>query len=298
MMYNRRNITKEMVEAIIEANPDITHRGLAKKFGCSVSCMSRYLSSYGLHTKPWTERKHSDATKAKISESNTLSGRYKGEKNPNYGKKSRPWLEGENHPFRKYNREHPDRGEKQKGAANPIHKVKYLYEDPEYVKNITRGFREFTDKKRGSTYEEVYGAEKAAAYKEKLRAASPARLLKIKRKDTEPERIMYAILGSLNVPFECQVVFGYHTVDFFIPSCTLVIQVDGDYWHANPLFYGQDGKPLSKAQKKVQQRDSACNTFLSNRGIPFLRFWEHDLKTQLDACVIQIKEKLDDYRKD
>ena len=282
-------ITKEALTQMLADNPNVTQKELAEAFGCGTTTVGRKLREFGLRTKGWNERQHSAESKQKMSR--CRKGKMLGSQNPNFGEKKRPWLEGDNAPFRVWHRQHPDFGEHQRGENNPIHKVLHLYKDPEYLKNITRGIKAHVDRRRGSTYEEVYGFEKASEYKEKLRAASPNRLAQFKRRETEPERIVRSILDALGMTYQAQAPLGYYTVDFLVPSQMLVVQADGDYWHANPFYYGDAlGKPLSKNQHKVRRLDASCDAYLTNRGFKVIRFWEYDLKNSLDVCIQKLKE--------
>jgi DNA mismatch endonuclease (patch repair protein) len=243
----------------------------------------------GLRTKDWSQRSQSVEAKEKMSQQ--WLGKRTGADNPNYGDKPRPWLEGEAHPLRVWHRENPDFGKNQRGANNPIHKVKGLYENPEYVARITRGIREHTRQKSGSTYEVVYGAEKAAEYREKLRLASPARMAKYGRHETGPELAVRKILVRLGKIFIPQAPLGYYTVDFLVVGDPLlVIQADGDYWHAHPQKYTEAN--LSAPQRKQRRLDASCNSYLKNRGYRVLRLWECDLKTSQDDCEKQILRAL------
>lgn len=236
-------------------------------------------------------RKHTGASKlagARVSATRIATGVARGENNPNFGQKPRPWLEGEDAPLRQWHREHPEFGEQQRGAANPVHKAKHLYEDPEYVARITSGIRSHVDQRRGSTYEDVYGAEKAAKYKQKLRDASPARLAQFQRKETEPERLVRGMLEGLGAPFQQEAPLGYCTVDFLLEEPRVVIQADGDYWHANPSIYPTP----SVAQKNRRRLDASCDSFLRARGYRVLRFWESDLVAHPENCLQIIRETL------
>jgi len=234
-------------------------------------------------------RVHTGASKragARISATRIATGVARGSNNPNYGEKLRPWLEGESSPLRKWHRENPDFGEKQRGADNPVHKVKHLYNDPEYVATITRGLREHAALKKGSTYEEIYGVEKAEQIKEKLRLASPARLAKFRRKETGPERVIRELLEDNGVPFQQEAPLGYYTVDFLLIGPRVVIQADGDYWHAHPDKYPSP----SPRQKDRKRLDASCDSFLRNRGYRVVRLWECDLKADPIKCWGQIEE--------
>ena len=236
-------------------------------------------------------RRHTGASKlagARTSATRIATGVARGENNPNFGEKSRPWLEGDANTLRQWHREHPDFGEQQRGDANPIHKVKHLYDDPEYVAKITTGIRAHVDQRRGSTYEDVYGAEKADEYKQKLRDASPARLAQFRRKETGPERQVREMLEQLGAPFQQEAPLGHYTVDFLLDGPRLVIQADGDYWHANPTTYPSP----TDAQKDRRRLDASCDSFLSKRGYRVLRFWESDLATNPEKCLRIIQEAL------
>jgi len=190
--------------------------------------------------------------------------------------------------LRQWHRENPDFGERQRGAANPVHQVRHLYDDPEYISRITVGLRAHVDQRRGSTYEEVYGPEKAAQYKQKLRDASPARLAKFSRRETAPEKAVREILEGLGVPFSQEAPVGCYTVDFLIERHRLVIQADGDYWHAHPEKYPNP----SRKQRERRRLDASCDAFLENRGFRVLRLWESELRANPRRCRKRIEEIL------
>ena len=49
--------------------------------------------------------------------------------------------------------------------------------------------------------------------------------------NTRIEIIMQELLTELGIEFETQKRFGRYQVDIYIPSCQLVIECDGEYWH-------------------------------------------------------------------
>ena len=228
----------------------------------------------------------------RISQTRIKLGIAKGDRNPNFGDKPRPWLEGDNHPWSKWHKNNPDFGSKQRGSANPIHQVAYLYENPKYVDKITKEMRNFTAQKKGHTYEETYGPKKAAEYIEKLRLASPGRMAKFHRKETEPELIVQGLLEAICVVFQKQVPLGYYTVDFLLPDHKIVIQADGDYWHANPKIVEQKGLVLSRIQRDRRRLDASCDSYLKNRGYRVIRLWECDLHQVPEECKARIVETI------
>jgi len=254
----KRSISKEALGEQLRLNPNVTHAQLKIIFSCGSSTIQRELARHGLATKKSSEREYT-------------------------------WLQGDQHPWRKWHKEHPEFGANQRGDRNPIHKVKQLYQDPSYVTKITSGIREHVKGKKGKTYEETYGEEKAAQYRERLRAASPARMSKFKRKVTKPEQIVRDTLISFGVTFKEQHPVGYCTVDFFVENAGLIIQADGDYWHGNPEVYSS----LSPLQSKRRRLDAASDSYAISCGFKVLRLWEKDLYTRIDWCRAEIRKALD-----
>lgn len=288
MPQKRLELTKTDLQSALEADPWITLTQLSLKFGCGKNTLARELKRHGLRTKGWAGRKHTANTRAKIGSERRIRGCAKGDNNPNFGAKIRPWLEGDEHPFRKWHRNHPEFGDNQKGDRNPIHKVSHLYSDPEYVTRITSGIRAHSSRKKGRTYEETYGEEKADEYRRRLREASPKRLAKFHRKTTWIELAVRQLLIELGVESDEQVGMGFHTVDFYIPYHSLVIQADGDYWHGNPEVF----QALTKRQLTQKRMDHSCDTYLRNQGVTVLRLWESELRLDLDGCRSKIRSLL------
>ena len=57
---------------------------------------------------------------------------------------------------------------------------------------------------------------------------------KMNGKMTWPEKEFQKMLKELKVKFETQKIVGNKIFDFYIPHLNLLLEVDGDYWHANP----------------------------------------------------------------
>lgn len=82
-------------------------------------------------------------------------------------------------------------------------------------------------------------------------------------------------------------------VDFIFLKERVVVECDGDYWHANPKKYAN--KILDNAQKNTAKRDKSKNAYipkLDNNSWKLLRFWESDIKKDLKSCVDKIEEVL------
>ena len=64
--------------------------------------------------------------------------------------------------------------------------------------------------------------------------------------------------------------------DYFILPSGPIIEVNGSYWHADPLLY--EGKELTSAQKRNIRVDGHKKEWALTRGIPIYYVWEEDIR--------------------
>jgi len=99
-----------------------------------------------------------------------------------------------------------------------------------------------------------------------------------------------AILDGLEIDYlEQQVIGGKFVVDVLIPSSAIIIQWDGDFWHANPRVYSGDLYAIQATNKK---RDKACNAYLEKCGYKVLRFWESDVHSRPSWVASRVRSTL------
>lgn len=115
-----------------------------------------------------------------------------------------------------------------------------------------------------------------AAAKAKRKSKLHAKAKKMSNKMTEPERIFSEMLDELEVEYELQKVVGYKIYDFYIPSKNMIVEVDGDYFHGNPLIY--ESKDLNKMQLRNMRNDKYKEVLAKGNGFILERVWEYDLK--------------------
>ena len=149
----------------------------------------------------------------------------------------------------------------------------------------------------GKTWEKLYGKEESA--KRKQIRSSFFRELTIKRIknkefpffDTEIEKNMAKELINRGIPFVKQFsVNNKFVCDFAIPAFKIIIECDGDYWHANPKLFAE--KELSRTQKNNLKRDVYKDKFLFKEGWKVFRFFESDIKFSVSKCVDKIEEAI------
>lgn len=84
--------------------------------------------------------------------------------------------------------------------------------------------------------------------------------------------------------FKAESIGRYY--DFFIPSAMLLIEVDGDYYHAKGLVKEQMN-PMQKHNRRVdKQKDHWA---LSN-GFTLLRIWENDIRHHPEKVIQTLKD--------
>lgn len=111
---------------------------------------------------------------------------------------------------------------------------------------------------------------------------------KRKYKPSKLEKLFANILELLNINYKS----SYYAkdikafYDFYIPDHNILIEVDGDFWHTNPLKYPKG--PVSKCQFKNAIRDDEKNKWAKDNGYKLLRFWENDINNNIK----QVKQTL------
>lgn len=110
------------------------------------------------------------------------------------------------------------------------------------------------------------------------------------KKPTKIENKIECFLKDNDIKYIKNKRFDVFIFDFYLNDFNLVIECDGDYWHANPKIYVD--KKLTEAQIKNIDRDKRKNTLLKTKSINFIRFWECDINNNFETVKKQIWEKL------
>jgi len=144
------------------------------------------------------------------------------------------------------------------------------------------------DPKKGLTWEEYYGIERATEMKSKCRERAIKRMKNNTTgfpwgKRTSIELKIEKILESLGLEFVTQkTVDDFCFVDFFLPKYNIVIECDGDYWHNYPF-----------GTKRDKERDK----YLSRKEYTVLRFWEHEINNSEKLVKDRIKRILFNHKR-
>lgn len=136
---------------------------------------------------------------------------------------------------------------------------------------------------RQKWYAEIHSQTDEYREKSRKRAAS---ILKTnpQNTDTKPQLIVNRMLDGMGIAYENERVFVYYAVDNYIVNNNLIIEVMGDYWHANPTKYETVDR-LNETQIKRAIIDKAKHSYIKNQyGIEILYLWEYDICNRPQVC--------------
>lgn len=149
----------------------------------------------------------------------------------------------------------------------------------------------------GKTWEDVYGLEGAKKWKKEYSLKMRSNIIKRLKNNEMPfsntiiEKVLGEEMNKRGINFLAQYDLDDKFVcDFAIPKYKIVIECDGDYWHANPTIY--DLTHLDIRQIKNLNRDKFKNYYLRKKGWLILRFFESDIKNSVSTCVDKIEEQI------
>jgi len=120
---------------------------------------------------------------------------------------------------------------------------------------------------------------------------------KIKAKNTTPEIILRKALWNEGIRYrkENKEIIG--NPDIAIKKYKLAIFIDGEFWHGYN-WHEKKNKIKSNREywiKKIERnivRDKKYNQLLKEQNWIVLRFWEHEIKKELNKCVEKVKDAI------
>ena len=99
------------------------------------------------------------------------------------------------------------------------------------------------------------------------------------------------LLESIGVDFIFQYTICGFNFDYYLPKYDLVIEVDGDFYHCNPIKYPNG--PIYETQKTTIKNDDKKNKICeSSNGLTLLRFWETDINDKPEWVIGELKRYL------
>lgn len=100
------------------------------------------------------------------------------------------------------------------------------------------------------------------------------------RRVSIPENMAGEYFKSLNIPFTPQFKLGRMSIDFKLDGAPLAVEVDGAYWHSQPL---------------VIERDKRKNKILEKMGIELHRVDAEDVRSNPEKALKVITTRWQEY---
>ncbi len=116
---------------------------------------------------------------------------------------------------------------------------------------------------------------------------------KIRDRNTKPEISLRKALWALNIKYRINVKSLPGKPDVLMRKHKLAIFVDGEFWHGynweekRNKIKTNTGFWIPKIERNMQ-RDIENNKKLAELGFIVLRFWDHEIKKDLEGCINKI----------
>lgn len=116
---------------------------------------------------------------------------------------------------------------------------------------------------------------------------------KIDKKETNPEKVIRKLLTNLNIEFtrEKYLLHQVYRYDFKIKNTKKIIEVNGNFWHSNPLIYGEELENLQKCQIIAKIKYEKKKQYYKENNFELLEIWE----SEIDENIEKVKNKIIKY---
>ena len=118
---------------------------------------------------------------------------------------------------------------------------------------------------------------------------------RIKGKNTKPELVLRSALWHLGYRYRLHPADLEGKPDIAFPSKRVAIFVDGCFFHGCPEHATIPKTNTRFWRAKIDRnrmRDHTVNRVLQDAGWTVLRFWEHEVRGQLDDCLARVAAAL------
>lgn len=127
--------------------------------------------------------------------------------------------------------------------------------------------------------------------KNKMRIKKLEELSKDERLNTKPQKEVNSILSDLKIDFIREYKCVYYSIDNYLSHHNLMIEVMGDYWHANPIKFNEHKYLMTQKQFDGIHRDKIKKSYILNHyNINILYLWEDDILKRRKLCSLLILE--------
>jgi DNA mismatch endonuclease (patch repair protein) len=123
----------------------------------------------------------------------------------------------------------------------------------------------------------------------------------IRARDTSPELAVRRALRAAGVAgWRCHARGVPGKPDLAFTRWKVAVFIDGAFWHGHPDHFtpGKSGAYWDAKVARTQERDRLADAALRTAGWTVLRFWDFEVKRDLQACTTRIQAALQASRLD
>lgn len=105
------------------------------------------------------------------------------------------------------------------------------------------------------------------------------------RLNTKPQIEINNILDKLKISYTREYNCKYYAIDNYLNDYGLMIEVMGNYWHANPIRFNEEKYLLNEKQLDGIHRDKLKQSYILNHyNVNILYLWEDDILKRKQLC--------------
>ena len=125
---------------------------------------------------------------------------------------------------------------------------------------------------------------------------------KIRSKNTRPEMRLRKALWNAGLRYRLHRKDLPGKPDIAIQKIKVAIFVDGEFWHGYEWEKKREKIKTNRAFwipkiERNMQRDREVNEELKKMGFEVFRFWEHEVKKEIGACIKQVLDFVEHQKK-
>lgn len=100
-------------------------------------------------------------------------------------------------------------------------------------------------------------------------------------KKTSPQLIINNLLNNIHINYTNEYSIDFYLVDNYLDDYNLILEVNGDYYHSNPLIYSKINETQAKNVSKDKRKDKYIMKY---HNIKTLYLWEYDINNNIKLC--------------
>jgi G:T-mismatch repair DNA endonuclease (very short patch repair protein) len=154
-----------------------------------------------------------------------------------------------------------------------------------FIESLSDNELSIYNKKKGEWWYKLSDEQKSEFFKKRYRFSSSI------------ETTISNTLSLLGIEHSRQKRINKYFYDIHITNTKILIEVNGDYWHCNPLFYKKDDYvkfPLKEIKcNEIWEKDKLKNNIAKDKGYVIIYIWEYDIKNSNNLKELVLNKLLE-----